>query len=250
MLFVLAAGMIYAAATSLLLSSFTCGAGFAGLFLIAAGAWKARGSKPITILLVTLLLWGITNLVLIRNSLATYNREKTRYATIIRQGGHLTMREKSNIYALNILMSITALPIYPEVARESLYLMIPCKSRQRLFEGDFFLSSALIRKKISNLQAGAACKIHWTVKDYLLHKNEARYALALNPCRLSVTATGNTLLYEVRVQVAYPVSCEAELIGWPVVITVEEGLFHYLQECGWLHPYEAIWQTRRPRDGG
>lgn len=245
-LMLLATGMIYAGAISLLLTSFTDWAGIPGLFILLLGLRKAWGNKPIGFLLATLLVWGITNLVLIRHSLATYNSEKARYTAIVHQGGHLTLREKSNIYVLNILMSLTALPVYPEVAKESLYLIIPSRNRTRHFEGDFFLSSAVVQKKISNLQPGESRKIYWSGKDYLLHHQEARYALALNPCRLTLTSTGNTLRYEARVRVDYPASCEAEVISWPIRIAVEEGLFHYLEQCGWLHPYEAVWFTEMP----
>jgi hypothetical protein len=41
----------------------------------------------------------------------------------IESGQELTFKEKASIYGLNFFVSVFAFPIYPEVAKESFYLM-------------------------------------------------------------------------------------------------------------------------------
>jgi len=40
---------------------------------------------------------------------------------------------------------------------------------------------------------------------------------------------------------------EVTLIRKPLTLKVEEGLFGYLQKCGWLHPYDAVWVASKKR---
>jgi hypothetical protein len=72
---------------------------------------------------------------------------------------------------------------------------------------------------------------------------ESRYALALNPCTLKSKEFEDYSEVSIEVQVAYPEKYRAVLLKVPFEIAVEEGLFHYLQEEKWLHPYKAIWKA-------
>lgn len=81
-------------------------------------------------------------------------------------------------------------------------------------------------------------KIKWPISDYSFGNDESRYALALNPCTLTID---NNNKYTLKVRIEYPESSEIILLEKPFKIIVEEGLFHYLQKNGWLHPYDAIW---------
>ncbi len=64
----------------------------------------------------------------------------------IGKGENLTFKEKFSIYGLNVLMSIAAYPIYPEVSKESFYLLFNTESGERTFESDFFMKSQEIKK--------------------------------------------------------------------------------------------------------
>lgn len=228
-------------ALSLLLASFGAPAGFAGTLILIAGAWLAWKRKSWSMLLLTPLIWGILNLVLIVQSLRIYNHERERYMKVVSTGGELNTREKMNVYALNIFMSLCAWPLYPEVARESFLLMFPCEEGERRFKGAFFLDSKLVQKKIRRLKAGDSVSVRWSGNDYVLGRREARYALALNPCRITLMSSAKPHRYEARVAVSYPPRAKVAVIGGPLPLYVEEGLFAYLQRCGWLHPYEAVW---------
>lgn len=195
--------------------------------------------KKITFLPVTIMLWGLLNLVLLQHSLHAYDKTRERYMATVQSGGELVFREKMNVYMLNFFMSLGAMPIYPEVGMESLLLMIPSESGERSFKSDFFLQSEKIRMGFRKGRSTVA----WHVGDYVVGR-ESKYALALNPCTLSQNETKQYIDYAVRVRVEYPVKCEVVLVKAPFRISVEEGLFHYLQEVGWLHPYTAVWSTR------
>jgi hypothetical protein len=140
---------------------------------------------------------------------------------------------------LNFFISLGGIPLYPEVGMESLLLMIPCEGGERRFTSDFFLRSEMIRQGFKKGRAIVA----WRISDYAFGR-ESRYALALNPCTLSRTETKDYIDYAVNVRVEYPAKCAVDIFKFPVRITIEEGLFHYLQQEGWLHPYTAVWRTR------
>ncbi|MFM7747914.1 MAG: hypothetical protein ACKO7X_08340, partial [Bacteroidota bacterium] len=86
----------------------------------------------------------------------------------------------------------------------------------------------------------------WNKENYKLFKPESRYALALNPCEVyPPLKNGYSTEYKISVKVSYPYSSEIDLGNKFVQLHVQEGLFHYLQQEGWLHPYKAIWKVNR-----
>jgi hypothetical protein len=219
--------------------SFGCLAGAIGALLLCMGGWMTFRKKKITFLPVTMMLWGLLNLVLLQHSLNAYDKTRERYMATVQSGGDLAFREKMNVYMLNFFISLGGIPLYPEVGMESLLLMIPCEGGERRFTSDFFLRSEMIRQGFKKGRAIVA----WRISDYAFGR-ESRYALALNPCTLSRTETKDYIDYAVNVRVEYPAKCAVDIFKFPVRITIEEGLFHYLQQEGWLHPYTAVWRTR------
>ena len=157
----------------------------------------------------------------------------------IESGQELSFKEKASIYGLNFFMSVFAYPIYPEVAKESFYLMFKTEDGTRVFEDDFFMESQKIRDAIKNKNS----RVTWRESEYIMGNKESRYALALNPCNLDIKEFEDFSEISVEVPVAYPVKSRAVLVNAPIEITVEEGLFHYLQKENWFHPYTAIWKT-------
>jgi hypothetical protein len=157
----------------------------------------------------------------------------------IESGQELNFKEKASIYGLNFFMSVFAFPIYPEVAKESFYLMFKTEDGTRVFEDDFFMGSQKIRDAITQKKS----KVAWSGSEYILGNKESRYALALNPCSLKVKKFEDFRGVSVEVPIRYPEKYRAVLLKVPFEIAVEEGLFHYLQEEKWLFPYTAIWKT-------
>ena len=212
--------------------------GYLGLVILFFGIlfWRLKGIKFLYASLFSLFIFtGI----LFPQSLNRYNQKTDEYMGKIESGQELNFKEKASIYGLNFFMSVFAFPIYPEVAKESFYLMFKTDDGTRVFEDDFFMESQKVRDAIKNKTS----RVSWSGSEYILGNKESRYALALNPCNLVIKEFEGFSEITVEVQVAYPEKSRAVLLKVPFEIAVEEGLFHYLQEEKWLHPYKAIWKT-------
>ena len=212
--------------------------GYLGLVILFFGIifWNTKG---ITYLYVSLFSLFVFTLVLFPQSLNRYNQKTDEYMGKIESGQELNFKEKASIYGLNFFMSVFAFPIYPEVAKESFYLMFKTDDGTRVFEDDFFMESQKVRDAIKNKTS----RVSWSGSEYILGNKESRYALALNPCNLVIKEFEGFSEITVEVQVAYPEKSRAVLLKVPFEIAVEEGLFHYLQKENWFYPYKAIWKT-------
>ncbi|MEJ5284592.1 MAG: hypothetical protein WHS77_06025 [Brevinematales bacterium] len=124
-------------------------------------------------------------------------------------------------------MSILGYPFYPEASIQTLLLCLKAPNNLRTFKSDFFLASKKVQSAISNNDNNLVKKIKWTISDYSFGNDESRYALALNPCTLTID---NNNKYTLKVRIEYPESSEVILLEKPCKIIVEEGLFHYLQK--------------------
>ena len=212
--------------------------GYLGLVILFFGIifWRLKGIKFLYASLFSLFIFiG----VLFPQSLNIYNTKTDEYMAKIESGQELSFKEKASIYGLNFFMSVFAYPIYPEVAKESFYLMFKTEDGTRVFEDDFFMESQKIRDAIKNKNS----RVTWRGSEYIMGNKESRYALALNPCNLDIKEFEDFSEISVEVPVAYPEKSRAVLVKAPIEITVEEGLFHYLQKENWFHPYKAIWKT-------
>jgi signal transduction histidine kinase len=212
--------------------------GYLGLVILFFGIifWRLKGVKYLNASLVSLFIFTIA---LFPQSLNIYTTKSADYLARIESGQELTFKEKASIYGLNFFMSIVAYPIYPEVAKESFYLMFKTEEDTRVFEDDFFLGSERIQEALKKKESEVA----WSGSEYILGNKESRYALALNPCKLRTKEFENFSEISVEVPVCYPKKYRAVLLKVPFEIAVEEGLFHYLQKENWFHPYKAIWRA-------
>lgn len=212
--------------------------GYLGLVILVFGLiiWRLKG---VNYLYASLFFLFIFTIVLFPQSLNIYTTKTAEYMAKIESGQALSFKEKASIYGLNFFMSVVAYPIYPEVAKESFYLMFKTEDGTRVFEDDFFMGSERIRKALKNKES----KVTWSGTEYIMGNKESRYALALNPCSLKIKEFEDFSEISVEVPVAYPEKYRAVLLKVPFEIAVEEGLFHYLQKENWFHPYKAIWKT-------
>lgn len=193
------------------------------------------------------------------------NRKIQRLSAIPRAQGDLsrfTLKDKLGIYGLNLAMGAVAWPLYPEVSRETLWMVRPAPDGLRTLPSDFALGSERVRGMLETFRARMPIeadapdkkwegRVAWPLGEYALGHREARYALALNPSRVSLWSLRGerhrTIHGEVSVRVEYPASCRVRLLAHPE-LAVEEGLFWVLQQEGWLHPYTATWTFAVSRD--
>lgn len=176
--------------------------------------------------------------------------------------GH-SFRDKVGIYGLNLAMGAAAMPLYPEVSRETMLLALkPPADGVRVFTSDFPLGSARVREAVrafggrtpgapDSLDRIWEKKVAWSLSEYAPGKPEARWALAMNPAQVRIRTLASEmhskLHVSVEVRVEYPANCRVVLLGNPR-LAVEEGLFWVLQQDGWLHPYTASWQFTLDQD--
>lgn len=165
--------------------------------------------------------------------------------------------DKMGIYGLNLMMGLSAYPIYPEISKETLMMVFPCpKNSIRTFESDFAINSENVRniikeynKKLITGHGGTAVKLKkrlvWNDSTYIFGNREARYALTLNPAVILLTASKRNsdwlINVSIKVPCRYPQNNYTTLISKPE-LKVEEGLFWILQQAGWLFPYTAEWK--------
>lgn len=136
----------------------------------------------------------------------------------------------AEIYALGIVMSALAYPIYPEVAEEHLSLYFREKKNKK---SCFFMESEILSQEIANYEKPKV--ITWNTSTYMIGHPEARFSLALNGATLKIK---NDII-SVEVPIRYPKKSLVKLLPF---IEVEEGLFWVLQEKGWYHPGTFIWE--------
>ncbi len=187
----------------------------------------------------TLILYLVVYLFFLPVTLHQYQTNTALMFQKTQRGEKLTTQEKLSIYGLNIIIASLAYPVYPEISKESFLMIFPTSGKNvRFFKSNFFLKSEKVQQAISS----GASRVVWSAaKDYALGCKEARYALALNPCTLSVLNKKNKPIYMVTVPIKYPYRSNVTLLNYPVKVTLEEGLFACLQQDGWLHPYTAVW---------
>jgi len=221
--------------------------GYIGIVLLFVfgilGRWINLDFKRIILFSFIIFLVGMAMLPL---SIKQYNARSKDYFQRIQEKKSLSFSEKISIYGLNIFFCTGGSLIYPEVAKESMLMMFKDSDGVREFESDFFLKSQKIQSALKNPFNTPKKKVTWNPKYYKLYP-ESRYALALNPCEVyPPLKNGHSTEYKISVKVSYPYSSEIYLIKNEFVqLQVQEGLFHYLQQEGWLHPYKAIWKATR-----
>ena len=213
-------------------------AGYILLALLTAGLYfsiKRNRLKPI---FISLLVGFVLYLALMPVTMPQMNNKTAAWQERISNGGHLSFIEKWNVYGISITASVVAFPFFPEASKEFLYMMVPAKNGLRTFEGDFFMQSKKLQDAFKQSDKG---KVVWYQKHYNIRNAESRVALALNACTYEIIRTEKETTYKAAVAVRYPKKCRSTMLKEPLEIRVEEGLFRYLEEEGWLFGYNAVW---------
>ena len=162
-----------------------------------------------------------------------------KYSKLINEGKDLNVIQVWNIYGLHLTMTVTALPLYPEVALETAIMHIPKKKNDTIvINSDFFLKSKKFRDAIKRSDSGI---VRWKQADFNITSDEARVALALAPTRYRKLPDGR---YETSILVGYNPKAWATFIDTKYVkLSVSEALFNYLEKKGLLFRYVAVWRS-------
>ena len=100
---------------------------------------------------------------------------------------------------------------------------------------------------LSDKQSGASVHVAWKAsKDYALYSHEHRAAIAVNASDVIKGEVDKTTGdYEIRIRCAmvYPKYSRTEFNLGKFSIWIQEGLFRYLEERGWISRYIAEYYT-------
>ena len=151
----------------------------------------------------------------------------------IQQGKDLNLYECSSVYTMHMAVWMFGWPLSPEAASEAYRMHFKVDNDIRWSSNTDFLNSKVITSN-PNFKEKKPFKVSWPIDLTQIPKDELKYALAYNTINTQVlfTQNGNPILeYMVEYQdVKYKFGC----------ISIYTGLFKYLQEIGWLHPYKMV----------
>jgi len=165
------------------------------------------------------------------------------------EASNFSWANKAEIYALGLISSALAYPIYPEVAREHLMIYSAFDEDPKVIEDDFFLRSKVVQRSLKKAQAtNQPVRLAWPASAYRLSLDKDEYWEARTPLALNggyVRVDGDRAV--ARVKIAYPPKSFAPLftISGIGTIGVEEGLFWLLQQEGWFTSGYVEWVAPR-----
>lgn len=174
-------------------------------------------------------------------NLKQYNRRAADLQNRINHKGELNTKEKMGIYGcLLMVTAFQAIP-FPEAATENFYLFFSSATGQRTFYSQSILKSPSILQAVKLKEQGY---IIWNRWD-LLNNKDFRYALAFYPCTVTTRDKKSGKEVVLSTDFGYRQNHFTTHAGGFLrgifTFRVDEGLFWYLQQKGWLHPYKAVW---------
>ena len=158
-------------------------------------------------------------------------RGQERAMVKLREGRELNLYECCSIYTMHMAVWMFGWPISPEAAKEAFWLHFKNPGQMWNFSYSFYGSEVITSHP--NWEKKKPFKVSWPSISELSDK-ELRYALAYSTINTQVMFTeyGEPIL-ECRVEYQ---NVKYRIKG----ITIYTGLFQYLQQIGWLHPYTSI----------
>lgn len=160
-------------------------------------------------------------------------------------GAELNLYEKCSIYTMHVALWTLGWPFSPQAARECFMLHFPQKDTVSI---GMHLSSPRIESAVASLKdrpIGSSVKVSWDGYDaYSLASPEHKAAIAVNPCRI-VKEWQESFMYSCSVysSMQYPLKSNTVITLGSIRIPLQEGLFRYLQDKGWLSCFTARYRV-------
>ena len=157
----------------------------------------------------------------------------------IRNDSRVSFYEKCSIYTMHMAVYMFGWPLSPEAAGEVFRMSFPWnREKVVLREDDFFMESPTVQKALNGLQEGQRKRIAFKAETaYNTASPDHRVALAVNPGYL-YKKDGKVYLESYA---HYPYYSTTPITIFGSKIIIHEGLFHYLEKIGWMHPYTMTW---------
>lgn len=157
----------------------------------------------------------------------------------IKKGEEPSLYEKCSIYTMHMAVYMFGWPLSPEAAGEVFRMSFPWnREKAVLREDDFFMESPTVQKALKGLQDEQRKRIAFKAETaYNTASTDHRVALAVNP--------GYLYKKDAKVYLEsyahYPYYSATPITIFGSKIIIHEGLFHYLEKIGWIHPYTMRW---------
>ena len=157
----------------------------------------------------------------------------------IKKGEEPSLYEKCSIYTMHMAVYMFGWPLSPEAAGEVFRMSFPWnREKAVLREDDFFMESPTVQKALKGLQDEQKKRIAFKAETaYNTASTDHRVALAVNPGYL-YKKDGKVYLESYA---HYPYYSATPITIFGSKIIIHEGLFHYLEKIGWIHPYTMTW---------
>ena len=157
----------------------------------------------------------------------------------IQNGEKVSLYEKCSIYTMHMAVYMFGWPLSPEAAGEVFRMSFPWnREKAVLREDDFFMESPTVQKALKGLQDEQKKRIAFKAETaYNTASTDHRVAIAVNPGYL-YKKDGKVYLESYA---HYPYYSATPITIFGSKIIIHEGLFHYLEKIGWIHPYTMTW---------
>ena len=157
----------------------------------------------------------------------------------IKNGEEPSLYEKCSIYTMHMAVYMFGWPLSPEAASEIFKMSFPWNREIAVLrEDDFFMESPTVQKALKDLQEGQRKRIAFKAETaYNTASPDHRVALGVNPGYL-YKKDGKVYLESYA---HYPYYSATPITIFGSKIIIHEGLFHYLENIGWMHPYTMTW---------
>lgn len=190
-----------------------------------------------------LLLGAVLFVMLLPVNLRQYNRRAEDFQVRINNKGELNTKERLGVYGCLMMVTVFDIIPFPEVGKENFYLFFPIGAKKRVFHSNSILRSPSILRAVKLNPTGYVAWNKWTT----VFNPDFRYSVAFDPCTIKTVKRDGyrevTLTTEFHYRKDYvTIHANSFANGW-FAFRIDEGLFWYLQEKGWLHPYTAIWKA-------
>ena len=157
----------------------------------------------------------------------------------IQKGEDVSLYEKCSIYTMHMAVYMFGWPLSPEASGEIFRMSFSKNREQNIYKkNDYFMDSPAVQKALKGLEEGQRKIIVFKAETaYNTASPDHRVALAVNPGFL-YKKDGKVYLESYA---HYPYYSATPITLFGAKIIIHEGLFHYLEKIGWMHPYTMTW---------
>ena len=157
----------------------------------------------------------------------------------IQKGEDVSLYEKCSIYTMHMAVYMFGWPLSPEASSEIFRMSFSKNREQNIYKkNDYFMDSPAVQKALKGLEEGQRKKIVFKAETaYNTASPDHRVALGVNPGFL-YKKDGRVYLESYA---HYPHYSATPITLFGAKIVIHEGLFHYLEKIGWMHPYTMTW---------